>query len=139
MAAGVVVGGGLGAFYFGYDKAVGSPLRVGVIGTGDEGSVLLGAINPEFIEVKAIADIRPYNVWRAFHGDHSSETALAVRPGLMAKYGWKTEDEARRHVKVYDHENGGYEELIEKAKADGVEASSSPCRCTCTPRRPSPP
>ena len=44
-------------------------LRVGVIGTGDEGSVLLGAINPDFIEVKAIADIRPYNIWRAFHGD----------------------------------------------------------------------
>jgi len=32
----------IGAFYFGYDKAIGSPLRVGVIGTGDEGSVLLG-------------------------------------------------------------------------------------------------
>ena len=121
VAAGVVVGGGLGAFYFGYDKAIGSPLRVGVIGTGDEGSVLLGAINPEFIEVRSIADIRPYNVWRAFHGDHSSETALAARPGLMAKYGWKTEDEARRHVKVYDHENGGYEELIKQAKDDGLE------------------
>ena len=45
-------------------------MRVGVIGTGDEGSVLLGAINPKFITVKAIADIRPYNVWRAFNGDH---------------------------------------------------------------------
>ncbi len=121
VAAGVVVGGGLGAFYFGYDKAIGRPLRVGVIGTGDEGSVLLGAINPEFIEVKAIADIRPYNVWRAFHGDHSSEAALAARPGLLAKYGWKTEDEARRHVKVYDHKSGGYEELIKQAKADGLE------------------
>ncbi len=121
VAAGVAVGGGLGAFYFGYDKAVGSPLRVGVIGTGDEGSVLLGAINPEFIQVKSIADIRPYNVWRAFHGDHSNEAALAVRPGLLAKYGWKTEDEGRRHVKVYDHASGGYEELIERAKDDGLE------------------
>ena len=27
---------------------------------------------------------------------------MAARPGLMAKYGWKTESEARRHVKVYD-------------------------------------
>jgi predicted dehydrogenase len=121
VAAGVVVGGGLGAFYFGYDKAIGSPLRVGVIGTGDEGSVLLGAINPGFIEVKSIADIRPYNVWRAFCGDHSSDAVLAVRPGLMAKYGWRTEDEARRHVKVYDHTSGGYEELIKQAKADGLE------------------
>ncbi len=121
VAAGVVAGGGLGAFYFGYEKAVGSPLRVGVIGTGDEGSVLIGAINPEFIEVKSIADIRPYSVWRAFHGDHFSEAALAARPGLMAKYGWKTEDEARRHVKVYDHTSGGYEELIKQAQADGLE------------------
>jgi len=121
VAAGVVVGGGLGAFYFGYDKAVGSPLRVGVIGTGDEGSVLLGAINPEFIEVKAIADIRPYNVWRAFHGDHYGES-LAVRPGLMTKYGWKTEQEARRRVKVYEKTNGGYEELLANAKRDGLEA-----------------
>jgi predicted dehydrogenase len=117
-AAGVVVGGGLGAFYFGYEKAIGSPLRVGVIGTGDEGSVLMGAITPNYIQVKSIADIRPFNVWRAFHGDHSSETALSVRPGLMAKYGWKTEDEARRHVNIY----GGYEELIANAKQDGLEA-----------------
>ena len=89
LAAGAVIGGGLGGFYFGYDKAIGSPLRVGVIGTGDEGSVLLGAINPEFIEVKAIADIRPYNVWRAFHGDHYSEAAIKARPGLMTKYHWR--------------------------------------------------
>jgi predicted dehydrogenase len=121
VAAGVVVGGGLGAFYFGYDKAMGSPLRVGVIGTGDEGSVLLGAINPDFIEVKAIADIRPYNVWRAFHGDHYGES-LAVRPGLMTKYGWKTEQEARRYVKVYDAKLGGYEGLLTNAKRDGLEA-----------------
>jgi predicted dehydrogenase len=122
VAAGVVVGGGLGAFYFGYDKSVGSPLRVGVIGTGDEGGVLLGAITPEFIQVCSIADIRPYNVWRAFHGDHSNEGSLAARPGLMAKYGWKTETEARRYVTVYDRTKGGYEELIKNAKRDGIEA-----------------
>ncbi len=117
IAAGAVVGGGLGAFHYGYDKAVGVPLRVGMIGTGDEGGVLLGAINPEFIEVRAIADIRPYNVWRAFHGDHSNEEILTTRRGLMAQYDWKTEDEARRHIKVY----GPYEELIDNARADGLE------------------
>ncbi|MCE5268382.1 MAG: Gfo/Idh/MocA family oxidoreductase [Planctomycetaceae bacterium] len=117
VATGVVLGGGLGAFYFGYDRAVGSPLRVGVIGTGDEGSVLLGAINPEFIQVCSIADIRPYNVWRALHGDHYSDTALSARPGLMAKYDWKTEDVARRHLKIY----GPWQELIANAKADGLE------------------
>ncbi len=50
-----------------------------MIGTGDEGSVLLGAINPKYIAVKAIADIRPYNVWRAFNGD--STARRPTRPG----------------------------------------------------------
>jgi predicted dehydrogenase len=118
VVAGAVVGGGVGAFCFGYGKAVGSPVRVAVLGTGDEGSVLMGAINPQYLQVKAIADIRPYNVWRAFHGDSFGEVAMQVRPGLMAKYGWKSEDAARRQVKVYDR----YDDLIANAKADGIEA-----------------
>lgn len=121
LAATVVVGGGLGAFYFGYEKSLGNPLRVGVIGTGDEGGVLIGALNPNFIEVKSIADIRPFNVWRAFYGDNSSEELKKTRTGLLAKYGWKTRGEAERHVKVYDGEHGGYEELIKNAKQDGIE------------------
>ena len=36
----------------------------------------------------------------------------------MTVYGWKTEDEARKNVKVY----GPYEELIANAKEDGIEA-----------------
>lgn len=122
LATGAVVGSGLGAFYYGYGKSLGSPLRVGVIGTGDEGSVLLGAINPDFIEVRSIADIRPYNIWRAFHGDRYSPAALEARPGLLAKYGWRNETEARQHVKVYEGEEGGYENLIKNAKEDGIEA-----------------
>ncbi len=105
-------GNGLGPYYYGYGEKVSRPLRVGVIGTGDEGSVLLGALNPNFVEVVAIADIRPYNVWRAFHGDHESPAANAVRCGLMAKYGWKTEEEARKHVQVY----GPYQDLLAEAK-----------------------
>ncbi|MGL6227467.1 MAG: Gfo/Idh/MocA family oxidoreductase [Thermoguttaceae bacterium] len=105
---------GLGAFYFGYSKVEGNPLRVGVLGTGDEGSVLLGAMNPEYIEVKAIADLRPYNQYRAFHGDWG----VAPRPGLMSVYGWKTEEEARKHVQVY----ADFKELLDKAQEDGIEA-----------------
>jgi len=122
LVAGSVSVGSLGAFYFGYEAAVAEPLRVGVIGTGDEGSVLIGAINPDFVRVVSIADIRPYSIHRAFHGDHYSDAALAVRCGLMASYDWKTEDEARRHVKVYENENGDYQQLIANAKKDGVEA-----------------
>jgi predicted dehydrogenase len=110
-------GKGLGSYYFKYGDSIPEPVRVGVIGTGDEGSVLLGAINPNFIQVKAIADIRPYNVHRAFHGDYAGEVALKARPGLMAKYEWKTEDEARNNVKVY----GDYRELIANAKEDKLE------------------
>ncbi len=101
VAAGAATGAGLGAHYFLYD-VIRDPLRVAVIGTGDEGSVLIGALNPKYIEVAAICDIRPYNVHRAFHGDWSSDTAIAVRPGLMTKYGWVSEDQARQNVKVYE-------------------------------------
>jgi predicted dehydrogenase len=78
-------GAGLGAAYYGYGE-VDQPLKVAVLGTGDEGSVLIGAINPKYIDVVAIADIRPYNKWRAFYGDWSSGTARKVRKGLIQKY-----------------------------------------------------
>ena len=79
--------------------------------------MLLGAITPSYIQVVAIADIRPYNVHRAFHGDHSSENALRVRCGLMTKYGWKSEDEARKHVKVYDQD---YHDLLKDPDVEAV-------------------
>ena len=116
VAAGLATGAGLGSIYFGYGASVGDPLRVGFIGTGDEGSVLIGAHNPDYLKTVAIADIRPYNVFRAFHGDVSSPNAQRVRPGLMSKYGWKTEDEARKQVKVY----GAYEELLADKNIEAV-------------------
>ncbi len=112
------VGGLPGHAYFGYEATLAEPVRVGVIGTGDQGSVLIGAINPAFVQVKAIADVRPYNQHRAFHGDAYSEAAERVRPGLMKKYGWETEEEARGNVQVY----GPYQELIEHAENDDLEA-----------------
>jgi predicted dehydrogenase len=120
--AGAVAGGSLGGFYFGYQASVSDPVRVGVIGTGDEGSVLIGAINPKFIDVKSIADIRPYSIHRAFHGDWYSEGALKARPGLMKVYDWKTEAKARENVKVYGADEEGYKGLIKNAEDDGVEA-----------------
>lgn len=81
-------GKGLGALYFGYGDSVPEPVRVGVLGTGDEGSVLIGAINPKYMQVTCIADIRPYNKWRAFNGDVD---AAKARPGLLKVYGWVEE------------------------------------------------
>jgi predicted dehydrogenase len=117
LAAAVPVAA-VSGFYAGYRATHGNPIRVGVVGTGDEGQVLMGAINPEYIEVKSIADIRPYNLHRAFHGDISSPAALKARRGLLSVYGWDTVQQARQHVKVYND----YRDLINKAKDDGLEA-----------------
>ncbi len=116
VATGAVTGAGLGGAYFGYSR-VENPVRIGVIGTGDEGSVLINATNPDYHQVVAIADIRPYNIHRAFHGDWASENAIAARCGLMTKYGWATEDEARKHVKVYDSD---YRELLKDPDVEAV-------------------
>jgi predicted dehydrogenase len=69
------------------------------------------------VQVVAIADIRPFNQFRAFHGDVDSETTMKVRQGLMSVYGWKSEAEARNHVRVY----GDYKELLEAEKANTDE------------------
>jgi predicted dehydrogenase len=108
----------LGAAYFGYRK-VGDPVRVGVIGTGDEGNVLIGAMNPDYLDVVAIADIRPSSIHRAFYGDWASPAAAAARPGLIAQYGW-TEKEAKEHVKVYDASNGGYQEMLKDPNIEAI-------------------
>ncbi len=110
-------GSGLGQKFFGYGT-IDKPVRVAVLGTGDEGQVLIDAVNPAYVQVVAIADIRPFNQYRAFHGDHSTPSALAVRQGLMKKFGWKTEVEAKEHVRVY----GDYMELLEaEAKVEDEE------------------
>ncbi len=117
VAAGVVGGVGLGSAYFGYESSVRDPVRIGVIGTGDEGGVLIGAINPAYVQVVAIADIRPYNIHRAFHGDESSPAALAARPGLISKYGYLSEADAHREITVYADR---YEELLDDDSVEGV-------------------
>ncbi|MAV34391.1 MAG: dehydrogenase [Planctomycetaceae bacterium] len=122
IASGAVTGAGLGAMYFGYGK-VGDPLRVGIIGTGDEGGVLIGALNPDYMQVVAIADVRPSSIHRAFHGDWGGgrpEFTHSIRPGLIEKYGWVSESEARKNVKVYDEDNGGYDELLKNSDVEAV-------------------
>ncbi len=117
LAAGVVSGAGMGSMYFGYGGKPEQPVRVGIIGTGDEGNVLIGALNPDYIDVVAIADIRPYNIYRALHGDHYSDSAYRVRPGLLNVYNWKTEDEARKHIKVYSDR---YDDLLDDSDVEAV-------------------
>ena len=115
FAAGGAAAAGVGGMYFGYGKPKG-PVRVCVIGTGDEGSVLMGAINPEYVEVTAICDCRPSSIHRAFHGDHSTPNTIKVRPGLIKVYKWKDETEARKHVTVYQD----WQEAIQDPNVDAV-------------------
>jgi len=122
IAAAAVPGVTMGAMYFGYERPS-DPLRIGVIGTGDEGQVLIGACNPDYVQVVALADIRDSSIHRAFYGDYKSNgEPVAPRPGILKVYekahGWKTREEAEQsdvNIRVYKD----YKELL---KDDRVEA-----------------
>jgi predicted dehydrogenase len=117
IAGGAVALGGTGAMYFGYDKdQYTDPVRVGVIGTGDEGSVLIGALNPKYVQCVAVSDIRPYNIHRAFHGDWASDAAWEARPGLINKFGYTSEDDAKNNIKVYTD----YHDLLKDEKVEMI-------------------
>lgn len=116
VAAGGAAAAGIGALYYGYSRPP-APVRVCVIGTGDEGNVLIGSLNPDYIEVVSICDIRPSSVHRAFHGDWTSPGTAAVRPGLLKVYGWRDESEARRNVRVFQQ---GWEEAIADPRVEAV-------------------
>lgn len=100
---------GLGAVYFGYEKLQGDPVRVGFIGTGDEGSILITQHPPGYMDIVAIADIRPTNRKRAFQGDGNEH-----RVGLIEKLGHKKASQIRTFK---DHQ-----ELIAAKDELGLEA-----------------
>lgn len=71
------------AVYFGYDQwKKGNPVRTAIIGAGDEGGVLIGEHNPEYNQIVAVCDVRPYNQKRIFEGE-----ANGPRKGLNKIYG----------------------------------------------------
>src|SRR5436853_4960703 len=57
------------AAYFGYQKLKGNPVKVGLIGAGDEGGVLVSQHNPDYLKFIAVADIRPSSLKRILAGD----------------------------------------------------------------------
>ena len=73
---------GLGAAYFGYAALEGEPVKTGFIGTGDEGNVLITQHPPAYMDIVAIADLRPTNLDRAIHGDGNE-----ARVGLTQEAG----------------------------------------------------
>jgi len=63
-------------FLWGYHALKGSPVRVGVIGTGGQGRGLIAAMNPEYTRVVAFSDIRPSNQqkgWQALQTKFGSD------------------------------------------------------------------
>ncbi len=116
IAAGGITAAGIGGMYFGYERPR-RPTRICIIGTGDEGNVLIGSLSPDYVDVVAICDIRPSSVHRAFHGDWATTSTAQVRPGLISVYGYKDETEARKHIQVYSN---GWEEAINDPNVEGV-------------------
>ncbi len=98
VAAGAAVPVGAAA-YFGYKKLQGGAVKAGLIGSGDEGGVLIGEHNPDFIEFVGVADIRPYNRRRIFEGER-----VGPRKGFNRIYGNKANS-----IKVYNN----YKELLD--------------------------
>ncbi len=113
MVAGAAVVPLSAAVYYGYSSWKGNkPVRTALLGSGDEGGVLIGDHNPEFLEIVAVSDIRPTNQTRIFEGESGS----SPRKGLNRIYG----TDAAKKIKVYGH----YEELLtpEAIKELGLEA-----------------
>src|SRR6516165_11959443 len=71
------------AVYFGYQSMAGRPVKAALIGGGDEGGVLVGEHNPEYLQFVAVCDIRPSNMKRIFDGDPK----VALRKGFKKVYG----------------------------------------------------
>jgi predicted dehydrogenase len=108
-----VAGGALvpvtAGLYFGYKSLDGKPVKAALIGAGDEGGVLVGEHNPEFLEFIAFADPRPTNQARIFKG----EPKPSPRRGFNLIYG---EKEAKK-IKQYDD----YMKMLQEHK-DELEA-----------------
>jgi predicted dehydrogenase len=95
------------AAYFGYQKLHGKPVKAGLIGAGDEGGVLVGEHNPDYLEFIAYSDIRPSNQKRIFTGEPTGP-----RKGFNAKYG----KEAEKKIRFYEN----YKDLLANPEIEAV-------------------
>src|SRR5947209_8990319 len=95
IAAGAAIPVTAAAFY-GYSNSGfrDQPVHAGLIGAGDEGGVLIGEHNPNFVKFVAYCDIRPSNRERIFKG----EPLPSPRRGFNYHYG----SDARHNIQMYD-------------------------------------
>jgi predicted dehydrogenase len=106
MGVGASVAAASPLVYFGY-KSIGKPVKAALIGGGDEGGILVGAHNPDFLKFVAIADIRPYNRERIMKGDPK----VPLRPGFNKLYGPESKD-----IAIYDD----YRKILDNKDIEAV-------------------
>lgn len=107
-AAALASGAVAPAAYYGYQALQGNPVRVGLIGAGDEGGVLAGFHNPDYLQIVAVSDIRPFNKKRIFEG----EKPPSPRKGLNHFYGTS----AAKTIPVYDN----YKDLLADKNVEAI-------------------
>ncbi len=95
------------AAYFGYESIKGKAVKAALIGCGDEGGVLLGEHNPEYIEFIAACDIRPSNRKRIIEGDPK----VPLRKGFAGSRGKEYAEKIDK-----DHFYTDFREMLEKEK-----------------------
>ncbi|MBI1918499.1 MAG: Gfo/Idh/MocA family oxidoreductase [Planctomycetes bacterium] len=93
------------AVLFNYDPKVteAKPVKAALIGTGDEGGVLMGEHDPKSVQIIAVCDIRPSNLERIFKGEPKGP-----RKGLNFHYGRA----ATKTIKQYRD----YKEMLAREK-----------------------
>lgn len=95
---------------FGYDlKKVDKPVKAALIGAGDEGGVLIGEHNPQYLEFIAVADLRPTNRKRIFTGDLDASGRPrkdSPRKGFNYHYGNDAETKIQKFT--------DYKEMLDK-------------------------
>jgi predicted dehydrogenase len=107
------LGGSAAAVYFGYQTLQGKPVLAALIGGGDEGGVLVGEHNPEFLRFVAVCDIRPTNLRRIYDGE-----PLGLRKGFKRIYGLSAE----KDIKSFTDPEALYQWLASDPKGKEVEA-----------------
>ncbi len=95
------------AAYFGYQphmhRVRDNPVRAGIIGTGDEGGVLVGEHNPANVRFVACSDLRPYNQQRIFAGEaYPSPRRGFNHASFRDYYGPRAQDHIVHHENYRD-------------------------------------
>lgn len=106
------------ALYFGYESMEGKPVKAALIGGGDEGGVLVGEHNPDYLQFVAVCDIRPANMDRIFAGDPK----VPLRKGFRKVYGQNCDKQAigQHYIAKFDDYDAFLAELKRNKDIEAV-------------------